>query len=154
MKTIIMSVLALVALIAAAVGGMAYMGITPFENILNAQSGSEEKPPPAAPPPPQSAFIDLEPFLVPIIRDGELLGQVFLVMQLEVDPAYRSRVTEAMPRLRDGFLRDFHAFLPAHLQYYPQPDENAVKYRLNIIGNRIVGEGAVRDVVFREVSLR
>lgn len=104
---------------------------------------------PAPPPPPD--LIEMDPFLVPIIADGEIKQQFYLTVRLDVASGHRQRVERALPRLQSAFLSDLHAFLPIHLRRREAVDLREVKQRLNRVASGIVGDAAINDVLVQAV---
>lgn len=99
---------------------------------------------------PETSFVQLDPFVVPVIRNGQLQRHVTLSLAIEAkDPASRAKVEAAMPRVRDAFARDLHAFLAV----VPYDGSGALlqsmTQRLARVAERAVGGGLIKAVLLQ-----
>jgi len=104
----------------------------------------------AAPPPPEPAvFVEMEALTIPVIRGGAVAKYVLLQVALEVeDEEARQDVIDRMPRLKDAFLRDLHAYFASTPLDSPL-NVRTVKTRLKRVAGRIVGPEIVREVLIQ-----
>ena len=103
-----------------------------------------------APPPPEPAvFVEMEPLTIPVIRGGAVAKYVLLKLSLEVEDAgAQQEVEERMPRLKDAFLRDLHAYF-ASIPLDSPLNVRTVKKRLQRVCDRTVGPGVVQEVLLQ-----
>jgi flagellar FliL protein len=99
---------------------------------------------------PETNFIQLDPFVVPVIRNGQLQRHVTLSLTIEANnPASRTKVEAAMPRVRDAFARDLHALLAV----VPYDGSGAllqsITQRLARVAERTVGGGLIKAVLLQ-----
>jgi len=104
---------------------------------------------------PETNFVQLDPFVVPVIRNGQLQRHVTLSLSIEAkDPASRAKVEAAMPRVRDAFARDLHAFLAV----VPYDGSGALLQsmtrRLARVAERAVGGGLIKAVLLQGAADR
>jgi hypothetical protein len=100
-------------------------------------------------------YMRLERIVVPKIRDNavEMLMTYILVVEF-ADPESRDRAKLIMPKLMDAYLRDLHV-----LTSRPGVDKNGVdpavaKRYLLATGARILGDGAIKDVLIERTIPR
>ncbi|HLF59503.1 MAG TPA: flagellar basal body-associated FliL family protein [Alphaproteobacteria bacterium] len=96
-------------------------------------------------------FMDLEPFIVPVIRENRVVKYLSLSIKIELTgPAAEAKVKEMMPYLRDAYLTRLHTALsrgdPA--QGY---DAAKLKRQLMAESDKVLGEGLVHDVLIGAV---
>jgi len=96
-------------------------------------------------------FMDLDPFVVSVIRDNRVVKYLSLTVKLEVaGPVAEAKVTKMMPYLRDAYMTRLHASLsrsdPA-LNY----DVEKLKRQLMAESERVLGPGYVRNVLIGSI---
>lgn len=152
MNKAVVIVVGLVSLLGAAAGGMAHLGVPPFGAPAAAQTVVAEVVPATVVVPP--TFVDAGLVGVPVIKGNKVVKSVVLQLQLDVEPGAKSRIEANLPRLQHGFLADLMAFMPAHLKDRSQVDIAAVKRRLAWVCERVIGPGAVREVLIMGIQER
>jgi flagellar basal body-associated protein FliL len=128
------------------IGGGAVAG---YQALL---SGEPDNLPPPLPKP---AFMDLDPFLAPVIEGRRIIKYVSLGITLELsDESYIPHVHQNNAPLRDSFLNDL--LMQAQMArgsgrpvYLPQ-----VKARFRVLARRVLGEDVVEDVLIRYATDR
>jgi len=151
MVRLLLIVFALAVVVAMSAGGLAYFRIIPdFTGLIApaAEGGGAAASTPVEEPvrvPPQ--FIEVEPFLVPVIRDGELERNIYIALRLQVAPANADGVRRHAQALRDVYLRALFDIIPSQLDSRDTLDLGKIKARLNAITDQVVGEDKVDDVL-------
>jgi flagellar FliL protein len=113
------------------------------------REGANEALPEKAPPPPPPVFVEMEALTVPVIRGGAVAKYVLLKVTLEVDgQAARADVMDRMPRLKDAFLRDLHAYF-ASVPLDSPLNVRTVKQRLQRVADKYAGRGVVEDILIQ-----
>lgn len=134
MKRVVLVVVAVLAL-----GGLAFAAIQFF-------GGEDVEPVESAAPAP--VFVTLEPFIVPVIREGRVVKQVNLTITLELAaPHVQTELAAKMPYLRDAFLTRLHGLMGRHRRDGRAFAPEVVKRRLLAESERVLGPGVVRDVL-------
>lgn len=134
MKRVVLIVVVLLAL-----GGLAFGAIQLF-------GGKDLEPVETAAPAP--VFVTLEPFIVPVIREGRVVKQVSLTITLELaEPNAETEVAAKMPYLRDAFLTRLHGLMGRRRRDGRTFAPEVVKRRLLAESERVLGAGVVRDVL-------
>ncbi len=98
---------------------------------------------------------ELDPFVVPILREGRVTQHLTLVLRLEfAAPEPREHIKELMPRLRDSLLKELHGVLA--FRHVNEHDEilPIVRERLAKAGNDVFGPGRVSAVLVQGMSRR
>lgn len=131
-------VILVVLLLLAGAGGGAYWWLF----MRGGEPAAEQAEPEAEP-----LYVELDPLTVPVIRGGAVAKYILLEVTLEVaDPAAQELIDARMPRLKDAFLRDLHAFFAAR-PLDAALNVRTVKKRLMGVSARVLGEGRVVDVL-------
>jgi flagellar basal body-associated protein FliL len=93
-------------------------------------------------------YYTLQPFTVPIVRDGRIARHVSLLVTLETRGlANKDKILEARKRLRDSFLRDLHGVMSIRRKDGRSFKTSVLKKRLMAVSKRVLGEDIVRDIL-------
>jgi flagellar FliL protein len=97
----------------------------------------------------------LDPFVLPILRNGQVTQHLTVVLRVELnEPENRDEFKKAIPRLRDALFSELHGiFAFRHIQ---QGGETLpiVRDRLVAAVNAALGEGRVKGVFLEFASRR
>ncbi len=97
-------------------------------------------------------YVQLAPFNVPVVRDGEVTGYVNITIIVEVaDSDAREQAVRHMARLRDAFFRDLYATLPLRRGSAQGFDPKFVKRRMQAVSDQTLGQGVVTDILIQGV---
>lgn len=109
----------------------------------------------AAPPP----FVDLEPMLVPVVRDGGVRRLIKIDLAVELRDAAATEASAAsggkgeggtsLPHLTDVFMSELYALFGRRQMEERQYDLAIVKRRLQSAADRVLGEGRVVAVLIQ-----
>ena len=103
----------------------------------------------------KQATFDLDPFILPILRGGQVTEHLTLMLRLEFnEPQTRPYFKEHTAQLRDEFFSELHGlFAFRHVQ---QQGEGMplVRQRLVAAGDRVFGAGMVKAVLVQASSRR
>lgn len=98
-------------------------------------------------------YYTLQPFTVPIVRDGRIARHVSLLVTLETrGAANKDKILEARKRLRDSFLRDLHGVMAFRRKDGRPFKTSVLKKRLMAVSKRVLGADIVRDILI-EIAL-
>lgn len=109
----------------------------------------------AAAPAPERRFLALEPFMVPLIREGVVTQHLTLSIELEVRDDDGVLLIEARtPQLRDAFLTELYGLYA--LRYVQEHLGNLqfTKDRLIAAGNHVLGQEIVTDILITGIETR
>ncbi len=145
MKKIMIILAALFILAGGAVAVLKWLGLGPFEE----QAAVEEAP---KEPEVQTIFIDMDPIMVPLLQGNNVAALVQIQVKLETEGQDNAiYLKRRMPKISDAFVSDLHAFMPRMLKKHERIDVLILKQRLQVIGDRLFGEGYIKDVLVQSV---
>lgn len=114
----------------------------------------QEKP--EAPPPPPPKPVSVKPTTVrmatldvPVMIDGNIDRQVHFTIVLVVEPEALAKVQADLPRLRNGIIQFCYAAFPKQYAEHKRMDLPRLKASLAQIAERVLGRGAVKDVLLQ-----
>lgn len=139
-----------VALMLLAAGGAAgwKFGL-PMLQADAAQAG--ESTPPAV----ESRFVAMPALAVPVLRNGALVEQFELTIQLEVaGPAGEKRTQERMPLLTDALVTELYGVVALRHVLQREDGVETVRERLTVVAERILGADALRQVLLTSINRR
>lgn len=102
------------------------------------------------------SFVRLDPLILPII-DGSGVNQVVsLVIVLEVEDQFiATEVRRLTPRLKDAYIQNMYGMLNRKASMEGGVLKvSDIKRRLNDVTDKVMGEGAVNDVLLEVVQQR
>lgn len=156
MIRLIFLVIAFLMMVGGIIGGLYFWGIDPLERFNSlignapAEPKAAEQPKPTVPP----SYVDFGLLIVPVVQDREVKKQAELILRLEVPFEKKEVVAQNLPRLQNAFLEDMMAFLPYQLRYTSELDEAAIRNRLNVISEKILGPGMVKNVSIEQSTVK
>jgi hypothetical protein len=103
----------------------------------------------AAPP----TFLDLEPFIVPVVRDSGVSKLIKIDLALEVKGEGAATTEEGLPRLTDAFVTELYGLFGYRQMEERQYDLAIVKRRLQNAADRALGEGEILAVLVQGIAL-
>jgi flagellar basal body-associated protein FliL len=146
MKRLILIAVVLLLLVAAGGGGYYYFVLKGAEAAAAAE----------AEPEPEPVYVEFNPLLLPIVRNGEVEQVISVVVALEmVDQAAADQAVALSPRLNDAYMQALYGTLYAEdVIVDGVVDLRAIKRELVIESNIVLGDGLVRDALVQMVSQR
>jgi flagellar protein FliL len=100
-------------------------------------------------------FVDLQPIVLPVIEGNAVTREVGAVFTIEL--AEGRSADDVRPRRReliDAFITELHRTYDARSSANRVVDEAALKQRLKLAADRVLGAGAVRTVLIRQLVER
>ncbi len=98
---------------------------------------------------------DLDPFVLPILRQGQVTEHLTLVLTMEfTKPRTKDEFKEVVPRLRDSLFSELHGILAFRHVYERDRVLPLVGDRLKKAGNEVLGQGVLSGVLIKGVSSR
>lgn len=95
-------------------------------------------------------FLEIDSLSVPVIKDGRVQKYVLLRLTLEMKDVKAKNVgKEAMPLLKDAYLRDLHGYFADQPASEEGIDVRVVKARLMRVSERLFGAGQVVNVLIQ-----
>ncbi len=105
-------------------------------------------------PPPAPRYVTLEPFIVPLIRQGVVTEHLTLAVKLEVRDEGLDLLEGRIPELRDAFITELYGLYA--LRYVQEHRDNLdyTKKRLIKAGNALFGKEVVTGVLVTGIETR
>ncbi len=149
MKKLII-VFALVLLVCGAtLGAMKWFGLGPFEQPEMAKAA--EGPPEIEAP--DALFVNMAPVMINVMQAGTIVTTIQL--ELKIETAGRDNIIgikRMLPKYRDAFVKDLHAFVPRMLSELERLDLPTLKQRMQLVADKVAGEkGIVRGVLIQSI---
>ena len=89
----------------------------------------------------------LEPLLIPIFKEDIVVATIQLQIQIETRAGNESKIAKQMPRLKNAYIRDLHAYVPRFLRKPKDLDISSLKRRLFVFCERAIGKGLIDGVL-------
>ena len=100
-------------------------------------------------------YYPIDRLIVPVIYGGRLRGHLMLYVFLQMkDVDDRPRVTKAMPRLRDEYIRRLSRYVTRRPFILERTNLREIKTLLLTATDKVVGEGVVEEVLVQASSNR
>jgi hypothetical protein len=108
------------------------------------------KPPPV---PGVPDFVDLDPIVLPVIERNRVMGQIGIMLTLELADGQPETSIDAEKRLRliDAFVRELHLIYSARITTDRLVDETVIKQRLLRTAEGVLGKGVVHAILVRRL---
>ena len=91
-------------------------------------------------------YVAMEPLSISIFRGGAVATTIELKVQLETKVGTEFTLNKQLPRLKDAFIRDLHAYFPRLLNKKKELDMADLTRRMYLIGERTLGKDIIIDV--------
>lgn len=148
MLRLLVIIFALVLTAASGFGGLIHFGVIPdVTGLIKPDQGENGESEKAPPPRIEPVFMTLEPFLIPVIRDGKVVRNLYIGLRLDVAPDRAQQAQQSIPRLHDAFMRTLFEVVPELLEERSTVDVEKMKWRLQTVADEVVGPGVIQDVM-------
>lgn len=103
----------------------------------------------------QTQYFKLDPFNIPVIRDGRVVNEVSLLITVETHGiANKNKIIAARQKLQSAFLSDLHGVISISHGNGRPFDASTVKYRLMRRAQQILGPGIAKDILIESAFNR
>ncbi len=100
-------------------------------------------------------FIELEPIVLPVIREGQITLHVTTVIAIELaEPMPKEQVRTISPRVRDTILSELHGLYGIRYVQERGFDLPVVRVRLRQAAERVLGPGTVTQALVKTIHTR
>ncbi|GAB3131428.1 hypothetical protein [Novispirillum itersonii] len=157
MIRVLVIVVALIVAVMLGLGGLVHFNVIPDITgglIKPVDQKAETAPPPGPPPRVDPVFLGMAPFSVPIIQNKTVSSNIYFALRLELAPGTESAVAKFLPQLHDLYLRALFQMVPEMMERRTTPDFRAIKDRLKVITERVVGTGQVKEIIIMSAFIR
>ena len=151
-KIVIFVFVGIILLSGSSVGLMMYLEIGPFaneekkanENSTTKDEKSEKKL--------VVQTITMAPLSIPIIQNGKIALNLQLEVQIDTTDKKAQKLREKLPILKDAYVRDLFSFIPRQLRKSKKLDQETLRRRLQVMGQRTIGKGIILSVNIKSYS--
>lgn len=106
-------------------------------------------------PPPTPSYVTLDPFIVPLIREGVVTRHLTLAIKLEVrDDESLAELEGRIPELRDAFLSELYGLYSLRYVQEHAEELDFTKQRLIKAGNSLLGREVVTGILVTGIQVR
>ena len=104
---------------------------------------------------PTKRSIEVEPIVLPVLREGKVAWHLTLMIVVELsDPMRVDVIPRTMPQLRDALLTELHSLFAFRYIQDRGTVTPAVKSRLELVAERVLGRDAVQAVLVQNSGRR
>jgi len=151
MKKVVIIFSVLLMISGATISIMKSMKLGPFAENTGEETVEENPPEPEEPP----IFVEMEEMSIPLFADDKLAATVVITLNIVVQGVENEQLTiKFLPRLKDAFIRDLHAFIPRVVRQENRLSQAVLKERLKLVGKKVLGEEIVKDIKILSVGER
>ena len=154
-KIVIFVFVGIILLSGGSIGLMMYLEIGPFaneekkanENSTTKDEKSEKKI--------AIQTVTMAPLSIPIIQNGKIALNLQIEIQIDTTDKKAPKLREKLPILKDAYVRDLFSFIPRQLRKSKKLDQETLRRRLQVMGQRTIGKGiilAVNIISYSEVK--
>ncbi len=100
-------------------------------------------------------FFRMPPFSVPTIREAGVVGQISLIVTIEVvGVSNKNKIIEKRHHFQSNFLRDLYGIASINNGSGQALQLDTVKKRLKMVADRVLGTGLVKNVLVENAHTR
>jgi hypothetical protein len=96
--------------------------------------------------------VNMKPLSIPVIQNNKVKLNLQLEIELKTTEELEPKLVQNLPILKDAYLRDLFAFIPRQLRKSKKLDKETLERRLRVVGQRIIGKGAINAVILKSYS--
>jgi len=151
-KIVIFVFVGIILLSGGSIGLMMYLEIGPFaneekkENVDNMPKDEESEKKLVV------QTITMAPLSIPIIQNGKIALNLQLEVQIDTTDKKAPKLREKLPILKDAYVRDLFSFIPRQLRKSKKLDQETLRRRLQVMGQRTIGKGIINAVNIKSYS--
>ena len=99
---------------------------------------------------PTPDFVAIDPFKVPVMRNGRVIRLVSVIIVLDVKPDGSNRlVYKYMRRLKDAYLSELYSLLGRRFVWESGNVQTYIRRRLKQVSEDVLGPGVVQNVLIQ-----
>ena len=96
--------------------------------------------------------VTMAPLSIPIIQNGKIALNLQLEVQIDTTEKKAPKLREKLPILKDAYVRDLFSFIPRQLRKSKKLDQETLRRRLKVVGQRTIGKGIILAVNIKSYS--
>lgn len=98
-------------------------------------------------------FVELEPMVLPIIREGQVTLHLTIVLVVELtEPTTKVVIAQKQRPLRDAILSELHAVYALRYVQEKGFDHPIVRERLTRASERVMGTGSIKALLVKKIG--
>ena len=151
-KIVIFVFVGIILLSGGSIGLMMYLEIGPFANEdkkANENSTTKDEKPEKKI---AVQTVTMAPLSIPIIQNGKIALNLQLEVEIDTTEKKAPKLREKLPILKDAYVRDLFSFIPRQLRKSKKLDQETLRRRLQVMGQRTIGKGIVLSVNIKSYS--
>ena len=96
--------------------------------------------------------VTMAPLSIPIIQNGKIALNLQLEVEIDTTEINAPKLQEKLPILKDAYVRDLFSFIPRQLRKSKKLDQETLRRRLQVMGQRTIGKGIILSVNIKSYS--
>ena len=151
-KIVIFVFVGIILLSGGSIGLMMYLEIGPFANQekkVNENSATKDEKPEKKL---DIQTVTMAPLSIPIIQSGKIALNLQLEVEIDTTEKKAPKLQEKLPILKDAYVRDLFSFIPRQLRKSKKLDQETLRRRLRVVGQRTIGKGIILAVNIKSYS--
>ena len=151
-KIVIFVFVGIILLSGGSIGLMMYLEIGPFANEeekANENSTTKDEKPEKKT---TIQTVTMAPLSIPIIQNGKIALNLQLEVEIDTTEKKAPKLREKLPILKDAYVRDLFSFIPRQLRKSKKLDQETLRRRLQVMGQRTIGKGIILSVNIKSYS--
>jgi hypothetical protein len=94
----------------------------------------------------------MAPLSIPIIQNGKIALNLQLEVEIDTTEKNAPKLQEKLPILKDAYVRDLFSFIPRQLRISKKLDQETLRRRLQVVGQRTIGKEIIHAVNIKSYS--
>ena len=96
--------------------------------------------------------VTMAPLSIPIIQNGKIALNLQLEVEIDTTEKKAPKLREKLPILKDAYVRALFSFIPRQLRKSKKLDQETLRRRLQVMGQRTMGKGIILSVNIKSYS--
>ena len=96
--------------------------------------------------------ITMAPLSIPIIQNGKIALNLQFEVEIDTTEKLAPKLKEKLPILKDAYVRDLFSFIPRQLRKSKKLDQETLRRRLRVVGQRTIGKAIILSVNIKSYS--
>ncbi|CCG07536.1 hypothetical protein [Pararhodospirillum photometricum] len=136
-------------------GGAAGMAMGYLPDIFHLFPQAPTVSAPLLPPTPRQRLgpppflLSMKPLEIPVIQNGEVTRRLSIRLRLHLQEADNSTLSQRGHLLHAAFFQDMMGFMPQLMEGRTDVDLRAIKDRLKVVADRVVGAGVIKEILIQ-----
>ena len=151
-KIVIFVFVGIILLSGGSIGLMMYLEIGPFANEEKTANVDSTQKDEKSEKKIVIETVTMAPLSIPIIQNGKIALNLQIEIQIDTTDKKAPKLREKLPILKDAYVRDLFSFIPRQLRKSKKLDQETLRRRLQVMGQRTIGKGIILSVNIKSYS--